>query len=98
MLGYESDEELMRCDVEKDICRDPETHQRLIRDYWRKQDFRDVEAQWRRKDGKIITVKMTGHPVLEKADSPADRKSTRLNSSHQIISYAVFCLKKKNIL
>src|SRR5260363_322667 len=26
----------------------------------------------------------------------ADRKSTRLNSSHQIISYAVFCLKKKN--
>src|SRR5258708_21100089 len=26
-----------------------------------------------------------------------DRKSTRLNSSHQIISYAVFCLKKNNI-
>src|SRR5207244_9083424 len=29
------------------------------------------------------------------AISPLDRKSTRLNSSHQIISYAVFCLKKK---
>src|SRR5258708_29194619 len=29
--------------------------------------------------------------------SPGDRKSTRLNSSHQIISYAVFCLKKKII-
>src|SRR5438552_7969621 len=27
--------------------------------------------------------------------APQDRKSTRLNSSHQIISYAVFCLKKK---
>src|SRR5687768_17707542 len=27
---------------------------------------------------------------------PADRKSTRLNSSHGYISYAVFCLKKKN--
>src|SRR5690625_5923943 len=27
---------------------------------------------------------------------PADRKSTRLNSSHVAISYAVFCLKKKN--
>src|SRR2546426_5898259 len=26
---------------------------------------------------------------------PADRKSTRLNSSHLVISYAVFCLKKK---
>src|SRR5258708_24780745 len=38
---------------------------------------------------------------LAALDSPAarksgrDRKSTRLNSSHQIISYAVFCLKKK---
>src|SRR5947208_7866684 len=28
---------------------------------------------------------------------PEDRKSTRLNSSHQIISYAVFCLKKKKL-
>src|SRR5256885_8446518 len=28
--------------------------------------------------------------------SLADRKSTRLNSSHLVISYAVFCLKKKN--
>src|SRR5947207_4668480 len=27
-----------------------------------------------------------------------DRKSTRLNSSHTVISYAVFCLKKKNIV
>src|SRR5947208_8195396 len=30
-----------------------------------------------------------------KATAYLDRKSTRLNSSHQIISYAVFCLKKK---
>src|SRR5258708_29726887 len=37
--------------------------------------------------------------VLRIAQEPisleTDRKSTRLNSSHQIISYAVFCLKKK---
>src|SRR5699024_12659201 len=30
-------------------------------------------------------------------DAQTDRKSTRLNSSHVSISYAVFCLKKKNI-
>src|SRR5258708_29833549 len=30
-----------------------------------------------------------------RAGNVLDRKSTRLNSSHQIISYAVFCLKKK---
>src|SRR5258708_124252 len=32
----------------------------------------------------------------EERNPGGDRKSTRLNSSHQIISYAVFCLKKKN--
>src|SRR2546427_1101865 len=31
------------------------------------------------------------------ARAPRDRKSTRLNSSHSQISYAVFCLKKKKI-
>src|SRR5437762_9795548 len=34
--------------------------------------------------------------VLEGPGRTADRKSTRLNSSHRCISYAVFCLKKKN--
>src|SRR5947208_5023259 len=32
----------------------------------------------------------------ERVGTGQDRKSTRLNSSHQITSYAVFCLKKKN--
>src|SRR5690242_21411745 len=32
---------------------------------------------------------------VRRAHVPADRKSTRLNSSHMSISYAVFCLKKK---
>src|SRR5258708_30191477 len=35
--------------------------------------------------------------ALGRRDTKGDRKSTRLNSSHQIISYAVFCLKKKKI-
>src|SRR5437762_5027492 len=34
------------------------------------------------------------HPL--EGQAPLDRKSTRLNSSHRCISYAVFCLKKKN--
>src|SRR3712207_8338743 len=34
--------------------------------------------------------------VREGAEAVIDRKSTRLNSSHANISYAVFCLKKKN--
>src|SRR3712207_7070056 len=35
--------------------------------------------------------------ALEHDREPRDRKSTRLNSSHANISYAVFCLKKKKI-
>src|SRR5258708_31455137 len=38
--------------------------------------------------GKVPSRKLVGREI--------DRKSTRLNSSHQIISYAVFCLNKKN--
>src|SRR3712207_8519322 len=34
--------------------------------------------------------------AMDKLQCPIDRKSTRLNSSHANISYAVFCLKKKN--
>jgi len=33
--------------------------------------------------------------LYQRISAEPDRKSTRLNSSHQIISYAVFCLKKK---
>src|SRR5258708_29449898 len=41
-----------------------------------------------------------GHGGSEAHAEPGelDRKSTRLNSSHQIISYAVFCLKKKKAI
>src|SRR3712207_8914919 len=35
--------------------------------------------------------------VLDLSDGDRDRKSTRLNSSHANISYAVFCLIKKNL-
>src|SRR5207244_9100069 len=41
----------------------------------------------------LTAISTSCRSVAERA--PLDRKSTRLNSSHQIISYAVFCLKKK---
>src|SRR5947209_18502512 len=40
---------------------------------------------------KLISVPITDNAI----DNQKDRKSTRLNSSHANISYAVFCLKKK---
>src|SRR2546426_2125073 len=44
-----------------------------------------------------IALSRAGDPDCE-ASPGLDRKSTRLNSSHLVISYAVFCLKKKKIL
>src|SRR2546422_3547765 len=41
--------------------------------------------------------KFTGRDQAHRRSVLADRKSTRLNSSHGYISYAVFCLKKKKI-
>src|SRR5258708_18513129 len=56
-----------------------------------------------RRNGDSQVMRVTGEPISPAAYRPGigspvtriDRKSTRLNSSHQIISYAVFCLKKK---
>src|SRR5438552_8996433 len=67
-------------------------------------DFADVERCGRNHIGEVLGADLNhqvrvGHLApelgLDEITFKADRKSTRLNSSHQIISYAVFCLKKK---
>src|SRR5258708_12262520 len=47
------------------------------------------------KDGGVLAAVSSIPQRAAEFGRIADRKSTRLNSSHQIISYAVFCLKKK---
>src|SRR5438132_6396511 len=42
-----------------------------------------------------VTYDPAGRTAILSFDAIGDRKSTRLNSSHTVISYAVFCLKKK---
>src|SRR3712207_8830826 len=55
---------------------------------------RDVDHLWAAVVG--VAVRSTWHADLPTNPRPQpDRKSTRLNSSHANISYAVFCLKKK---
>src|SRR5690606_40290941 len=60
-------------------------------------DYMDIAHQLR-EAGKTVclsTMTLLEAPALVR--DLVDRKSTRLNSSHVKISYAVFCLKKKNI-
>src|SRR2546427_5073216 len=56
--------------------------------------FADGHAETHRWVDSRTTPPVTGRILAHWNDSP-DRKSTRLNSSHSQISYAVFCLKKK---
>src|SRR5688572_31608737 len=58
----------------------------------RKAGFSAVVGPAARRHPRLWTA---GSP-LSQAEARGDRKSTRLNSSHSQISYAVFCLKKKN--
>src|SRR5699024_12436808 len=66
--------------------------------------FRSTTAGHGDDSGRVTMVGATGtyvqtpaHRYRDGADHREDRKSTRLNSSHVSISYAVFCLKKKKI-
>src|SRR5256885_4900757 len=50
-----------------------------------------------RADSPQVRARQRGPNTGDFREATLDRKSTRLNSSHLVISYAVFCLKKKNI-
>src|SRR3712207_7432812 len=63
-------------------------------------DLREVGRQARTQPGGVglaeeLVEGAPGHGPAEDLRGVRDRKSTRLNSSHANISYAVFCLKKK---
>src|SRR2546430_17020892 len=53
---------------------------------------------FRQKNKCILVLPSVGRQCRGGDPSSRDRKSTRLNSSHSQISYAVFCLKKKNTI
>src|SRR5436190_7606579 len=58
--------------------------------------FRSRQAADHRRADLVGLRSRSGEPALALPDERRrDRKSTRLNSSHTVISYAVFCLKKK---
>src|SRR5207302_10394710 len=63
---------------------------------------RRVDLRWRVRPEEIdrlrtAQLELLHHGALQIKPAGVDRKSTRLNSSHVKISYAVFCLKKKKI-
>lgn len=71
MLGYGSAEEVLMLDPEKDVFANPEEHARLIEEFRCNGRMDGFEVKWRRKDGRSITVRISGRAVSS-ADEPAD--------------------------
>ena len=71
MLGYGSPEEVLLLDPEKDIFEQADEHARLIEEFRRSGRLDGFEVKWRRKDGSVITVRISGRAVSS-ADEPAD--------------------------
>src|SRR2546430_1873596 len=73
-------------------------HEELFEEVQRKDHDHGGEIEPHRQRGQAVTdgtEHRLGGAIQEAHDRVVDRKSTRLNSSHSQISYAVFCLKKK---
>jgi len=71
MLGYGSAEEVLLLDPEKDVFEQPEEHARLIEEFRHTGRLDGIEVKWKRKDGRCITVRISGRAVSS-ADEPAD--------------------------
>src|SRR5262249_29396122 len=71
MLGYESAEQVLLLDPEKDVFEQADEHARLIEEFRRTGRLDGLEVKWKRKDGSAITVRISGRAVSS-ADEPAD--------------------------
>jgi len=60
MLGYDSAEEVLVLDPRRDVFVDPAELERLLHDFHSGARLNNIEVCWKRKDGKIITVRLSG--------------------------------------
>ncbi len=71
MLGYNSALEVLALDPQKDVFLDPGEHSRLVDEFRRTGRMDGFEVRWKRKDGRVITVRISGRAVASE-DEPAD--------------------------
>ncbi len=71
MLGYSSVEDLLRLNVRRDVFVSPQGLDRLADDFNRTGSLNGVEVQWRRKDGRVIIVRLSGSASVT-ADEPEE--------------------------
>ena len=76
MLGYASAEEVLLLDPARDVFARPEEHSQLVDQFRRTGRLDGAEVKWRRKDGTVITVRVSGRAVSgispDASSGPAD--------------------------
>jgi PAS domain S-box-containing protein len=70
MLGYAAKEELLACNLGRDIYEDPDLRSLILASYSAAATLKSAEARWKRKDGTIIDIRMCGRQVLKHDGSP----------------------------
>jgi PAS domain S-box-containing protein len=69
MLGRASVEELLRLDVKHEVFVNPQELDRLTEDCRRNGTLNGIEVQWKRKDGRVIIVRLSGCPTMSSDES-----------------------------
>jgi PAS domain S-box-containing protein len=70
MLGYGSPEELYAMDMAGDLYVNPDEHQKYMEEFSGAKRIEGIETRWRRKDGKVITVRLSGRAGLKYPGEP----------------------------
>jgi PAS domain S-box-containing protein len=69
MLGYDSEDQLLGLKLSRDVYAEPGVRDRLIQQYRSTGRVESVEVKWKRKDGKIITVRLSGAVLNPSGDT-----------------------------
>jgi two-component system cell cycle sensor histidine kinase/response regulator CckA len=70
MLGYESAHELLKADLATQIFRESADCQRMNESLSKSREMKDIELEWKRRDGEPITVRCSGQRVEDKEGGP----------------------------
>src|SRR6202166_2137876 len=71
ILGYSSQEELLGTNLASSVYRYPLEHRKLNEMLLQQESFKDLEVEWKRKDGAPITVRCSGCPIKDEAGAVA---------------------------
>ena len=63
MLGYASEDDLLRLDARREVFVNPHEMERLTQEYRRTGNLNGAEVQWKRRDGRVIIVRLSGRAV-----------------------------------